>query len=569
MVDSFFGLRHHVVIGSHNDDGDIRCLGTAGTHGGKRFVTRSIEERNLAPVFQCHVVSTDMLRDTTRLTGNNICLTDIVEQRGLTVVYVTHHRYNRSTRLQIFLGIFFLNDCLSHFRTYIFCLETEFFRYHIDCFRIQTLVDGNHHADAHTSGDNLRNGNIHHARQLIGSHELGQLQYLAFRHFLVFQFLHTAGCHVTFLLTVFRTLILAFGSEACQSFLYLLCHILFTYFLLDYRFLEAVFILVLTGLLVITPLLAAFQTIVSATLEVGCIVDIHLFLVNADALFLAVGIVAIFRLIIVTTNLLDNGFLHQLLLILALLFFFFTLFPLFLFRFLLRTCRLIQRSKVYLSDDVNLRYKLRLMYFEYFFFFFFIFRNSFFGCSGSRLRVRNRYGFCSHRRCFFFFCRRSRFNHRSRCRLGLRFGNGFRFRSLNNRCRFFRLYFFNHRHLRFHRFFLFFHSMFAIQFIQINLPDRLKLRTYIFGNHSLYHLFSFRLFLCFLVITVNSHRCLVAFLTLTFLNETLRFQFKILICTKLFHKQVVLLVGNLRIGICFNGISLLLQELNYRRDSYI
>ena len=49
-------------------------------------------------------------------------------------------------------------------------------------------------------------------------------------------------------------------------------------------------------------------------------------------------------------------------------------------------------------------------------------------------------------------------------------------------------------------------------------------------------------------------------------RETIRLGTTVL---KLFHEQIILLVGNLRIGICFNGISFLLQELNYRRDSYI
>ena len=80
MVDSFLRLRHHVIIGSDNNDNHVRHLCTTGTHSGKRLMTRSIEERNLTSVFQFHVVSTDVLRDTTGFTGNNVRLTDIVEQ---------------------------------------------------------------------------------------------------------------------------------------------------------------------------------------------------------------------------------------------------------------------------------------------------------------------------------------------------------------------------------------------------------------------------------------------------------------------------------------------------------
>lgn len=49
----------------------------------------------------------------------------------------------------------------------------------------------------------------------------------------------------------------------------------------------------------------------------------------------------------------------------------FTLLAFLLFRFLLRACGLVQSRQVYLSDDINLRNKLRLMYLEDFFSFFF------------------------------------------------------------------------------------------------------------------------------------------------------------------------------------------------------
>ena len=155
MIDRFLRLRHHVIIGCHNNDRDIRYFRTTGTHSGKRLMTRSIQERNTASVFQLYVVSTDVLCNTSGFTGNYIRLTDVVKQGCLTVVNVSHHRYNWSTWLQIFRSIFFFHDSLCHFRTYIFGLETKLFGYQIDCFRIQTLVDGNHHTNTHTSCNNL------------------------------------------------------------------------------------------------------------------------------------------------------------------------------------------------------------------------------------------------------------------------------------------------------------------------------------------------------------------------------------------------------------------------------
>ena len=80
VVDGLFGLRHDVVVGSHDDDGDVGDLGTAGTHGSECLMTRGIEEGDMTAIVKRHVVGTDVLRDTTGLTGDNISPTDIVEQ---------------------------------------------------------------------------------------------------------------------------------------------------------------------------------------------------------------------------------------------------------------------------------------------------------------------------------------------------------------------------------------------------------------------------------------------------------------------------------------------------------
>ena len=80
MVDCFLCLRHDVIIGSYNNNGDIRYFRTTGTHSGKRLMTRSIEECDTASVLQLHIICTDMLCDTSGLTGNHIRLTDIVKQ---------------------------------------------------------------------------------------------------------------------------------------------------------------------------------------------------------------------------------------------------------------------------------------------------------------------------------------------------------------------------------------------------------------------------------------------------------------------------------------------------------
>ena len=59
-------------------------------------------------ILQLHIIGTDMLGDTARLTGNHVGVADVVEQGGLTVVHVTHHGNDGRTRQQVFrlVGLF-------------------------------------------------------------------------------------------------------------------------------------------------------------------------------------------------------------------------------------------------------------------------------------------------------------------------------------------------------------------------------------------------------------------------------------------------------------------------------
>ena len=334
-------------------------------------MTRSIEERNAATVFQLHVICTDMLCNTSGFTGNYVRLTDIVEQRGLTVVNVSHHCNNRSARLQIFRCIFFFNDSLCHFRTYIFCLESELFCHQIDCFRIQTLVDGNHDTNAHTSSDNLIDRYIHHRCQFVSRNKLGQLQYLAVCHFLIFQFLHTVGSHFTLFFTVFGRLVLTFGCQTCKSFFYLFCYVFLAHFLFDNRLLEAILIIVVISSVIIS--LSALTVVIAITIaaftlyirsrrsKVGSrnVINVYLFFIDTVAFFLS-SICAFFRTVlhhfrIILTDFFDDGFLHQFLLVLTDFLFLFTFATLLLLRFFLRTSRLVQCSQVDLTDHIDLR----------------------------------------------------------------------------------------------------------------------------------------------------------------------------------------------------------------------
>ena len=147
VLDRFFGLRHHAVVSGNNQYHDVGQLSTACTHGGKRRMPRSIQEGHHA-IVGFNVVGTDMLGNATRFTGCHLGATDVVKQRGLAVVNVTHDSYHRCTanlftlsRLnaldqRVFNGIFLHRNGLV----------THLFHHQYGGVLIQYLIDGRHSA---------------------------------------------------------------------------------------------------------------------------------------------------------------------------------------------------------------------------------------------------------------------------------------------------------------------------------------------------------------------------------------------------------------------------------------
>ena len=203
VVDSLDCLRHHGIVCGDHDDTQVGDLGTAGTHSRESLVTRGIEESDLTTVGQAHLVSTDVLGDTTGLTGDDVRLADVVQQGSLTMVNVTHDGDNRMARLKILVRIGFGSIVHVFFLISIdeFDLETEFFRQHRDVFGIQTLVDGDEKTDAHASGDNFRNIDVHQCSQLVGGDELCHAQGLLIFNCLKFLFLNAFVDQLTFFLS--------------------------------------------------------------------------------------------------------------------------------------------------------------------------------------------------------------------------------------------------------------------------------------------------------------------------------------------------------------------------------
>ena len=231
MVDGLDRLRHDAVVGRHDDDRDVRYGGTAGTHGREGFVARRIEERDLLAV-ELDTVRTDVLRDTPGLAFDDVGFADVVQQRGLTVVDVSHDRDDRRTGHEVFLLVFALVvDGLLDLDRDKFDLVAELLGDHDERFGVEALVDGDHQSQVHAGRDDLRGRHVHHRRQLAHGHELRDFEGRAFL-FLAFElFVHTLGNGVAFILAVFGTL--AFGTlgrQACQGVLYLLRNLLVAHF---------------------------------------------------------------------------------------------------------------------------------------------------------------------------------------------------------------------------------------------------------------------------------------------------------------------------------------------------
>ena len=104
MVDGFERLRHDAVVGSDDDDRNIRDVRAACAHRRKGRVAGRVEESDLAAVVR-DAVRADVLGDAAGLALGDARLADGVHQRGLAVVDVTHENDDRRAGLEFFLGV--------------------------------------------------------------------------------------------------------------------------------------------------------------------------------------------------------------------------------------------------------------------------------------------------------------------------------------------------------------------------------------------------------------------------------------------------------------------------------
>ena len=162
VVDSLDSLRHNTVVCGNNQDSNIGSHSTTLTHRSKCGVSRSIKEGNLI-TFVVYAVSTDVLSNTACLTLCNFCITDSVEQRGFTVVNVTHNNNNGTTGFQGFLGILRnIHNSFFNCNNYsLFNLASHFGCNDFGSIIVNSLVNGCHHTEFHQLLDNLGSGFLH------------------------------------------------------------------------------------------------------------------------------------------------------------------------------------------------------------------------------------------------------------------------------------------------------------------------------------------------------------------------------------------------------------------------
>ena len=157
----FLGLGHHAVVGGHHQNHDVGCLSTAGSHGRKGFVARSVEEGHDA-ARGLDVVGTDVLGNAAGFACSHLGTTDVVKQRCLTVVNVTHDGHDRRTRhFRILFQVAF-EFAQQRFRIVGLggkCLVAHFLDDDHRRFLVEHLVDRHHLAHLHEGLDDF--GRLH------------------------------------------------------------------------------------------------------------------------------------------------------------------------------------------------------------------------------------------------------------------------------------------------------------------------------------------------------------------------------------------------------------------------
>ncbi len=96
MLDRLDRLRHDAVVGRYDQHDDVGRLRATLAHRGERGMARGVEEGDHA-LGRFHMVRADMLGDAAGFARSDLGPADVVEQRGLAVVDMTHDGDHRRT----------------------------------------------------------------------------------------------------------------------------------------------------------------------------------------------------------------------------------------------------------------------------------------------------------------------------------------------------------------------------------------------------------------------------------------------------------------------------------------
>ena len=178
MMDGLDGLRHDTVIGRDDEDGDIRDLGAARTHGRESLMARRVEEDDLLAL-AIDLVSTNMLRDSAGFVRLHMRVADAVEERRLAVVDMAHDRDDWRTELQALrIVLDFRNLRRIDIRRQLLAGDAELGRDERGRIEVDFLVDRRHDAHHEELFDDFGSRAAHLRREVFDCDGLRQLDVL-------------------------------------------------------------------------------------------------------------------------------------------------------------------------------------------------------------------------------------------------------------------------------------------------------------------------------------------------------------------------------------------------------
>ena len=205
MVNCLFGLRHYGVIRSNDDNGNVCHLRAPCTHCGKGLVARGVQEGDMSAIGKGDIICSNVLGNSSGLSGNYIGLADVVQQGGLSVVYVSHYGYNwRSWKkvLRLVCLIFLIYGLLQLCCYKVYLIAKLLCNKHKGLC-IQPLVYGDHKAKAHAGANDFGYRNLHHYGKVIYGNKLRYLKNLALLCLMLNLLHHLLTLELSLLLSVF------------------------------------------------------------------------------------------------------------------------------------------------------------------------------------------------------------------------------------------------------------------------------------------------------------------------------------------------------------------------------